>query len=339
VPALDEEARAEDRIAELQKALERAHRSAASAKHRTADLIDAVTTTARDVALSLGIPGPVGRPPRDRRRTAEGCLLHLTDWQLGKRTESYDPDVCEERVHRAVQKALLLSEIQRADHPVRECVVMLGGDMVEGVGIFPGQAWEVAENAGAYAQLFRCANLIVSAVLALLEAFDSVTVYSVTGNHGRLGRKGDHPRIDNLDGMAYRIARDRLNDQPRLTWDVDGGWYRIVTLGEYRALLVHGDQVKSWGGNFPGHGLLKKANAWAAGAIPEEFWDLYVGHLHQPVVLQMAHGGLIRMSPSTESGSAYAREFAGAHGRPGQRLVFVNPEKGRVTADYLLDLE
>jgi DNA repair exonuclease SbcCD nuclease subunit len=97
--------------------------------------------------------------------------------------------------------------------------------------------------------------------------------------------------------------------------------------------------VKSYGGNLPAYGVLRKCNAWAAGAIPEEFWDVFIGHLHQPMVLQMAHGGLVRMSPSTESGSAYAREFAGAHGRPGQRLVFVNPEKGRVTADYLLDLE
>lgn len=139
--------------------------------------------------------------------------------------------------------------------------------------------------------------------------------------------------------MVYRIAREHLAGQPRATWELGEGWYRIVEVGEYRALLVHGDQVKSWGGNFPGHGILKKCNAWAAGAIPEEFWDVYIGHLHQPMVLQMAHGGLIRMTPSPESGSAYAREFAGAHGRPGQRLVFVNPERGRVTADYLLDLE
>jgi hypothetical protein len=47
----------------------------------------------------------------------------------------------------------------------------------------------------------------------------------------------------------------------------------------------------------------------------------------------------VRMTPSTESGSAYAREFMASHGRPGQRLAFVDPRRGRVTADYLLWLD
>jgi hypothetical protein len=337
VPALDEEARAEDRIQELQKALERAHRREVAAKQRSEDIVEAVHAAAREAALTVGTPRPVARPARDRRRNPEAALLHLTDWQLGKRTPDYDVEVCRARVAASVQKTVRLSEIQRADHPIRECHVMLGGDMVEGVTIFPGNAWEV--EVAAYEQVFASAALIESTVLALLEAFESVSVYSVTGNHGRLGRKGDHPRTDNLDGIVYRIARERMGELPRLTWDIGEGWYRVVEIGTYRALLVHGDQVKSYGGNLPAYGVLRKCNAWAAGAIPEEFWDVFIGHLHQPMVLQMAHGGLVRMSPSTESGSAYAREFAGAHGRPGQRLVFVNPEKGRVTADYLLDLE
>jgi hypothetical protein len=337
VPALDEEARAEDRIQELQKALERAHRREVAAKQRSEDIVEAVHAAAREAALTVGTPRPVARPARDRRRNPEAALLHLTDWQLGKRTPDYDVEVCRARVAASVQKTVRLSEIQRADHPIRECHVMLGGDMVEGVTIFPGNAWEV--EVAAYEQVFAAAALIESTVLALLETFESVSVYSVTGNHGRLGRKGDHPRTDNLDGIVYRIARERMGELPRLTWDIGEGWYRVVEIGTYRALLVHGDQVKSYGGNLPAYGVLRKCNAWAAGAIPEEFWDVFIGHLHQPMVLQMAHGGLVRMSPSTESGSAYAREFAGAHGRPGQRLVFVNPEKGRVTADYLLDLE
>jgi hypothetical protein len=337
VPALDEEARAEDRIQELQKALERAHRREVAAKQRSEDIVEAVHAAAREAALTVGTPRPVARPARDRRRNPEAALLHLTDWQLGKRTPDYDVEVCRARVAASVQKTVRLSEIQRADHPIRECHVMLGGDMVEGVTIFPGNAWEV--EVAAYEQVFAAAALIESTVLALLEEFESVSVYSVTGNHGRLGRKGDHPRTDNLDGIVYRIARERMGELPRLTWDIGEGWYRVVEIGTYRALLVHGDQVKSYGGNLPAYGVLRKCNAWAAGAIPEEFWDVFIGHLHQPMVLQMAHGGLVRMSPSTESGSAYAREFAGAHGRPGQRLVFVNPEKGRVTADYLLDLE
>lgn len=322
---------------ELKRALIREQQRSARLAAKEADLVEAVYQAAKDAAVVVGQAAPVPRPGRDRRRSPEVALLHLTDWQLGKRTESYDTEVCKRRVQLAVTKTAKMAEIQRADHPVRECVVMLGGDLVENVSIFPGQAFEV--DSTAFTQVFEAVDLVCRVILTLLEEFESVVVYEVAGNHGRIGRKGDMAREDNLDRIVGRIAREHhLSGQSRLTWREPSGWYEIVEVGEYRAMLVHGDQIKSWGGAVPAYGVLKKANAWAAGAVPESFHDLYLGHLHQPMVLQMAHGGLVYMTPSPESGSAYAREFAGAHGRPGQRLHFVDPKRGRVTASYLLDL-
>lgn len=321
---------------ELKRALIREQQRSARLAAKEADLVEAVHQAAKDAAVVVGQAAPIPRPGRDRRRSPEVALLHLTDWQLGKRTESYNTEVCKRRVQLAVTKTAKLAEIQRADHPVRECVVMLGGDLVENVSIFPGQAFEV--DSTAFTQVFEAAALVEQVLLTLLAEFESVAVYEVAGNHGRIGRKGDMAREDNLDRIVGKIARDRMGAQSRLEWHTNDSWYAIVEVGEYRAMLVHGDQIKSWGGAVPAYGVLKKANAWAAGAVPEPFHDLYLGHLHQPMVLQMAHGGLVYMTPSPESGSAYAREFAGAHGRPGQRLHFVDPRRGRVTASYLLDL-
>ena len=322
---------------ELRAANQRLQRSLSRAKERQADLVEAVYQAARDAAVSVGRAGVVARPGRDRRRSPEVALLHLTDWQLGKDTGEFNTEIAKQRVHTVVRKTIKLAEIQRADHPVRECVVMLGGDLLEGVSIFPGQAYEV--DSTAFTQVFEAARLVEEVILTLLGAFESVTVHDVAGNHGRIGRKGDMPRGDNLDRIVCKIARDRLTGQSRLAWEETDGWYRIVEIGAYRAMLVHGDQIKSFGGNVPAYGVMRKANAWQAGAIPESFHDLWLGHMHQPMVLQMAHGGLVRMTPSIESGSAYAREFMGAHGKPGQRLCFVSPERGIVTAEYLLEVE
>jgi hypothetical protein len=323
-------------LEEMRAANQRLQRANSRLKEKQADLVEAVYRASKDAAVMTGRPGTIPRPARDRRRSPEVALLHLTDWQLGKKTDSYDTEVCKQRVGLAVAKTVKLTEIQRADHPVRDIHVMLGGDLVENVTIFPGQAYEVDSNA--FTQVFEAAALVEQVVLSLLGAFESVTVHEVAGNHGRLGRKGDAPREDNLDRIVYRIVRERLAD-PRLTWEPGEGFYRIVEIGEYRAMLVHGDQIKSFGGNVPAYGVLRKANAWAAGGIPDTFSDVYLGHMHQPMTLQMSGGGLVRMTPSTESGSAYAREFMASHGRPGQRLAFVDPKRGRVTADYLLWLD
>lgn len=334
--ALAEEVDLARENAELRAANARLQRSLARQKAKDENYVDVLYQAARDAAVTVGKSGPIPRPARDRRRSPEVALLHATDWQLGKVTESYNTDICVSRVREMVAKTIKLTEIQRADHPVRECHLMLGGDLVENVSIFPGQAWEV--DSSAFSQVFTAASLVESVIVTLLGAFESVTVYEVAGNHGRIGRKGDSPRADNLDRIVGRIARERISD-PRLTWPENPRWYDVVVIGNYRALLVHGDQVKSFGGNIPAYGLMIKSNSWAAGGIPENFKDVYVGHMHQPMTLQLASGGLVRMCPPTESGSAYAREFMAAHGKPGQRLVFVDPRKGRVTADYLIEFD
>jgi hypothetical protein len=323
-------------LEEMRAANQRLQRANSRLKEKSADLVDAVYQAARDAAVAVGKPAALPRPPRDRRRSPEVALVHTTDWQLGKQTETYNTEVCKQRVRTMVQKTIKLTEIQRADHPVRDCVLMLGGDHVEGITVFPGQAYEVDSNA--FTQVFEAAALIEQTIITLLANFEHVAVHSVPGNHGRIGRKGDVPREDNLDSIVYRIVNERLKD-PRLTWDLGEGFYRIVEIGAYRAMLVHGDQVKSFGGNVPAHGVLRKANSWSAGGIPEQFSELWLGHMHQPMTLQMAGGGLVRMTPSTESGSAYAREFMAAHGRPGQRLAFVSPSRGIVTAEYLIWLD
>lgn len=332
-----EEADRERELTDLRKANVRLQQSNARLKAKEADLVAAVYQAAYDASVTVGKASPVPRPARDRRRSPEVALVHLTDWQLGKVTESYSTDICVARVREAVAKTIKLTEIQRADHPVREVHVMLGGDLVENVSIFPGQAWEV--DSSAFSQVFTAAQLVEEVMLTLLAAFEKVTVSEVAGNHGRVGRKGDSPRHDNLDRIVGKIARDRLGNQTRLDWQESKSWYAIVGIGEYSALLVHGDQIKSFGGNVPAYGLMRKSNSWAAGGIPEPFKDVYVGHMHQPMALQLASGGMVYMTPSTESGSAYAREFMAAHGRPGQRLHFIEPSKGRVTASYLIEFD
>ena len=125
--SIADEIEAAGRLEELQRTCVRLQRQLASAKNGREDMIDAVFRAARDAALVVGRSVPVSVPPKDKRRKGiEAGLLHLTDWQLGKETESYSSDICEERVGRAVAIASKLAAIQREDHPVPCCHVMLG---------------------------------------------------------------------------------------------------------------------------------------------------------------------------------------------------------------------
>lgn len=324
-------------IDELRQALQRQQRATARAKLKTDALVEAVYQAARDAAQAVGRAPAVTAPAKDRRRKdAEVALIHATDWQLGKQTAGYDIETCAERVMSFAERVCTLTDLQRSHHPVRHATVMFGGDMVEGVSIFPGQAYEV--EAHLFEQLFTCAGLLEQFVRRLLVSFDTVDVVCEYGNHGRLGRKGDMPSGDNIDRMAYRIAGDRFDLEDRVSWRTTGDWYQIVEVGAYRALLVHGDEIKSFGGNTPAFGILRKANAWATGVV-EQFHDVYMGHFHTPMSLTMANGGQVYVTGSPESENVYAAEFVAAKGKPSQRLHFIDPDVGRVTASYVVWLD
>lgn len=327
---LDAFARAED----LQSALHRAQRALAEEKRRKDDLAAAIYRAAKDAALGQPPPELI-RAPKKGRPGDHVALLHLTDWQLGKRTRDYDRDVCAQRVVRGVESALRLVELQRHAYRVTECALLLGGDMVEGVTIFPGQPWEV--DGTLFDQLFAAASLVERVVLSLLGEFDRVSVWCEWGNHGRIGRKGDAPAGDNVDRIAYQIAADKLlpNYAKRLTWHASDDWHQMGEIGAYRFLLVHGDEIGSFGGNLPAFGIVRAATKWRSGVLPD-FADVYMGHWHTHHELPLPNGGLIFITGSPESSNVYAAKFCQSSGPPSQRLHFVDPEKGRIVSQSRL---
>ena len=323
---LSVEAGLEQQIADLRKALRTAQLNEQKAKLKTADYVEAVFEAAK--ASLLATPRPTIIPPtKDTRKAkAEVALVHLTDWQAGKQTVSYDIAVLTKRIENMIGKVIQLTDIQRAHHPVKECVVMLGGDMVEGVGIFPGQQFEI--GAHLYEQMFAVVRIIESSIRTLASNFESVRVVCEFGNHGRLGNKGDMPAGDNIDRMAYQIAANNCSDMKQVKWQMSDDWYQIFAIGNYKVLLVHGDEIGAYGS------ILRKVSAWSTGVV-ESFNDCYMGHFHTPTALTMANGGRVFVTGSPESHNEYARTFIAAVGKPSQRLHFVDPIKGRVTSEYV----
>jgi hypothetical protein len=343
VNAIKELAEQGNEIESLRSELRIALRAASRKESNIAELVQAVYRAAHTAHLAQGSLPPIVRPAKTSkaRHRAEVALVHLTDWQLGKASISYGVATCEARIRQAMDSVVKIVQIQRADHPVDECHIMLGGDMVEGLGIFPGQAYEV--EAHLFEQLVHCANLIETAVAFALENFSTVVVWEEIGNHGRLGRKGEMPHGDNIDRVSYTLARAsierRLTSKAQLIWHpYAGDLGTAVTVGNYKALLVHGDEIKSFGGNTPAFGILRKVTAWSSGVL-EPFQDCYMGHWHTPMSLTMPNGNRIFVTGSPESDNGYAKEFVAATGKPSQRLHFIDPDKGRVTSEHVLWLD
>jgi hypothetical protein len=246
-----------------------------------------------------------------------------------------------DRVLLYCDKAEKLTRIQRAHHPVDKCVIMFGGDMGEGLFQFPQQPYEI--DATLFQQYAQAARLEVEVVRRALAIYDTVEVVAEWGNHGRIGSKrAAVPLNDSFDRMAYEFARSLIAesaDAPRVTWEDCPEDIQHVEIGNYRALLIHGDEVGR-NGFASRNTLVAHVGRWQSGAHDWRFRDCYLGHYHQHGEDSLPNGfGSCFWTGSTESDSRYASVSVAAGSRPSQRLHFIDPDKGRVSAQYRVWLD
>ena len=328
-----------DDVKELRSAMLRLQKQLKQSKERNEDLVFATKQAAYDAMLTFGKVVPVPEVKVDKRKgKSEVALWHMTDWQGAKRTTSYNSEIMRTRVLEFAKKAVRITDIQRADHPVKEVTIAFGGDMVEGLFNFPSQAFEI--DSTLFEQYVNVSRLIVDVVRYALANYEKITVVPEWGNHGRIGSKRDNvPRSDNFDRMCYELARQLLAGEKRLTWQECPEDIQRIEIGNYRALLIHGDEVGRNGFASPG-AIVQHANKWRSGSYPWEFRDVYIGHYHTHAEWAMANGqGAVYQTGSTESDNRYAGVMLAASATPSQRLHFIDPEKGRVTAAYKIWLD
>jgi hypothetical protein len=261
-------------LEELRRALRSAQTQLSVYRRKSDEIRDALTAAARDAVLTMG-PLPPVKPAKARQGSGspEVALLHATDWQASKVTASYSSQVLRDRVDVLKHKVTRLTAIQRADHPVDECVVMFGGDMIEGLFNYPAQLWQI--DASLFDQWASTAWLCADLIRHLLTVFGRVSVVAEWGNHGRIGSKrAEVPKNDNMDRMVYAHARALLAGEDRLDWPDCPGDVQQVEIGAYRALLIHGDEIGRTGFASP-MTIVRHADRWRSGAWPWEFRDLY----------------------------------------------------------------
>jgi hypothetical protein len=326
-------------VKELRQAMLRLQKQLKQSKERNEDLVFATRQAAYDAMLTFGKIDPVPTTQIDKRKAkGEVALWHMTDWQGAKKTASYNSEVMRKRVLEFAEKAVRITDIQRADHPVKEVVIAFGGDMVEGLFNFPSQAFEI--DSTLFEQYVNVSRLCVDVVRFALANYEKVTVVPEWGNHGRIGSKRDNvPRSDNFDRMCYELAHQLLSGEKRLVWQDCPEDIQRIEIGAYRALLIHGDEVGRNGFASPG-AIVQHANRWRSGSYPWEFRDVYIGHYHTHAEWAMANGlGSVYQTGSTESDNRYAGVMLAASATPSQRLHFIDPVKGRVTAAYKVWLD
>lgn len=323
----------------LRRSLVRAQKQLFEAKAKDEHMVEATLQGAFDAMIALGKISSVPAPVKDKRKGREEVALWvMTDWQGAKKTSSYNSEIMKQRVLDFADKAISITDIQRSHHPVRKCVIAFGGDMIEGLFNYPAQLWEI--DATLFEQFVTVSRLMVDLVRKALANYETVEVIAEWGNHGRIGSKRDQvPRHDNADRMTYELARQILKDEKRLTWNDCPEDIQRIQIGNYRALLLHGDEVGRNGFASPA-AIVTHVAKWQSGSYAWPFRDAYIGHYHTHAEWALPNGlGSVYQTGSTESDNRYAGIMLASSATPSQRLHFIDPDKGRVTAAYKVWLD
>jgi len=295
------------------------------------DLLRRAAEEAMTLPFDLTVP-PM--PKKDRRKREERtAVLHLTDWHLGKETESYSMAVAEQRLLQAVEKTIRFTEDQRSSYSIDHCVVYATGDLLEGEDIYPTQAHFLEATLLKQGMLVG-PGIFVKVILRLLECFRTVKVVAVPGNHGRKSRFSDpESNYDTfLAGIAKRILLGseeypRTELRERLEFIVSPDWKYVDSIYDWGVLLVHGHQIT--GGSYGGYawyGAGKAATNWAL-AMKKPFNYVFFGHRHS--FAAHIHGHISWYAAgSTETDDDYALEKLKTMSFPSQTLHFFNREHG-----------
>jgi len=268
---------------------------------------------------------------RKRKNTTEAWLC-LSDWQVGKVTDTYSSQVAIKRVNQLTNQA---ADLLRKEKP-KVLHIVLQGDMVEGEAIFAGQPFEIDDDL--WRQSVEPIPMLITHVITKLSPLvPNLNVPAVHGNHGRSGFKGGgHSRKTNWDLVAYNTAKlmCEIAGVNNMSWDISETWYVKQKVAGNGILCVHGDQVG--GGNpFNVGAIFRKAMGWTHNI--EDWKFLSVGHHHTHASGELNRDVYFFLSGSPESGNEFAREKLAQGGLALQRMCFFNRQG--LISEHLLKLK
>lgn len=265
----------------------------------------------------------------------EEVILQISDIQAGTYISSsatgglneYDQHKLEKQFKQLLHSITSIITRHKLTTPIRKLNVHLLGDMVEGMGIFIGQAQHTDQDL--YWQFMNLERLLEWFLVELLYLFDVIECSCIGGNHGRVGKKGENPHFVNWDVFLYEMLRKSLQNYDRIKWNIPLAWWYVDHIQGHNFLLLHGDDIKMWNG-IPFYGINRADAKWTQLLASKDIYYDYMelGHFHSPSELPRVKGEII-INGCWPGGSMFALKSLMTSGRPRQNLFGVHPEHGK----------
>jgi len=282
--------------------------------------------------------------PHRKSASEEEVILDISDIQAGTKIllettgglNEYNFEILERQIARFLISVTSICRRHMEIAPIKKLHIFCLGDMVEGMGIFLGQAQQVDQDA--YNQCFKLGDLLSKLYIELLNVFKEIEISCVGGNHGRIGLKGENPHWVNWDLIMYKYIETKLQNYDRIKFNVPLSWWFIKEIQGKKHLLVHGDDIKGWAG-IPFYGIDRAKSNYKEmlETIGEEFDYAHLAHFHTAAELPLMGGGFISINGCWTGSSILGLKMMGKTIQPTQWIRGTHPEFG-VTWSYKVRL-
>lgn len=293
-----------------------------------------------DLPLRIEIPH-MDKPVVRHNAQSDVAVIVLSDSHIGqvvdiRETEStcaYNPAVFIARLHH------LETEVARilAAHPVQEIVILFAGDIVHGR---LGHTFEDDLTQPIATQVDLALHAFYQFMARLSTMATRVTVHGVGGNHDRwpgLRKVPTERRWSGLDTLCYQSLHAlTAKTLPNVTFDERISARRIVDIGDFRLLLMHGDQLR--GPHCAANGIAREMQHWLmrsvqTGQRPPEL--VVIGDKHVSANLPVGLGRAI-VNGSFVGEDVFSQNFAPSP--PSQTVFFIRPGSG-LTETHVIRLD
>lgn len=176
---------------------------------------------------------------------------------------------------------------------------------------------------------------------SLLERFNQIEVAGVVGNHPRAHKK---PRakqsFDNGDWLMYHTMELALRKYKNINFNIPKASTVPITVAEnWRALILHGDSIRSTMPGVPWGGVMRRVtalqNQYTSARLPIDIFCL--GHFHTANLVE-GSGGRVAMNGSIKGVDEYSLKAFGSGRNAQQMLLTFHPRRG-LTDVSIIDLQ
>ena len=186
-----------------------------SREGRREHLYDSLAVAANNLSDSIGTLDFSSPDSAYIEYSDNEAILVFSDWHYGMVTSnifnSYNTEVCKQRVQDIVQKAKQRIELNTC----RKLHILILGDLIHG-SIHVGA--RVASEELVCDQLMQVSEILAQAVCSLHASVQETTVYMTYGNHARtIQNKNDSIHRDNIERIIPWSLKQRLSCYEKIT--------------------------------------------------------------------------------------------------------------------------